>query len=90
MCSMSKDVQYKHLCESVTSSVQTSRSSSFGTGEHHSKILHDVAYARLQNQLIMKYQRKLLVSKSFYFEFMIYIRKCTTVSILVQIPCQEI
>ena len=28
----------KHLCESGTSSVQASRSSSFGTGEHHSKI----------------------------------------------------
>ena len=38
----------------------------------------------------MKYRRKFLVSESFHFEFMIYIRKCTTVSILVQIPCQQI
>ena len=45
---MSKDVQYKHLCESGTSSVQASRSSSFDTGEHHSKILRDVAYGKLQ------------------------------------------
>ena len=45
---MSKDVQYKHLCESGTSSVEASKSSSFGAGEHHSKILGDVAYGRLQ------------------------------------------
>ena len=45
---MSKDMQYKHLCESGTSSVQESRSSSFGKWEHHSKILCDVAYGRLQ------------------------------------------
>ena len=37
MCSMSKDVQCKHLCKSGTSSVQGSRSSSFGTGEHHTE-----------------------------------------------------
>ena len=46
---MSKDVQYKHqdvLYESGTSSLQTSRSSSFGTGGgggHYSKILPNVA-----------------------------------------------
>ena len=68
---MSKDVQYKHLCESGTSSVQASRSSSFDTREHHSKILRDVAGCK--NKLIMKYQRKFLVSKCFHFEFMIYV-----------------
>ena len=76
-------LQYKHLCKSGTSSVQASKSSSFGTGEHHSKILHDVAYGKLQKKKIMKYQRRFLVSEGFHFEFMIYIRKCTTVSILV-------
>ena len=43
-----------------------------------------------KNQLIMKYERRFLVSKSFHFKFMIYIRKSTHVSILVQIPCQQI
>ena len=46
--------------------------------------------AGCNDQLIMKYQRKFLVSKSFHFEFMIYVRKYTTVSILVWIPYQEI
>ena len=41
-------------------------------------------------QLIMKYQRRFLVSKCFHFKFMIYIRKSTNVSILVQIPGQQI
>ena len=48
---MSKGVQYKHLCESGTSSVQASSSLSFGTGEHHSKILRDVACGRLQKSI---------------------------------------
>ena len=53
---MSNDVQYKHqdvLYESGTSSVQTSRSS-FGTGEHHSKILPNVACGRLQKSINYK------------------------------------
>ena len=82
MCSMSKDVQYKHLCESGTSSAQVSRSSSFGTGEHHSKYFLMLPMAGCKKK-IMKYRRKFLVSESFHFEFMIYIRKCTTVNILV-------
>ena len=57
---MSKDVQYKHLCESVTSSVQASRSSSFGTGEHHSKILDDLAYGRLQKSINYEISKKSL------------------------------
>ena len=89
---MSKDVQYKNkdvLCKSGTSSVQTSRSSSFGTGKYHPKIRPTVAYGRLQKSF-MKYQRRFLVSKSLHFKFMIYIRESTNVSILVQIPCQQI
>ena len=86
MCSMSKDVQYKHqdvLCESGTSSVRTSRSSSFSMGEHHSKILPDVAYGRLQKSINYEISKRFLVSKSFHFEFMIYIGKCAIVCILV-------
>ena len=57
---MSKDVQYKHLCESgTTSSVQPNRSSSFGTGEHHSKVLCDVAYGRLQREKNYEISKKM-------------------------------
>ena len=56
---MRKNVQYKHLCESGTSSVQASRSSSFDTGEHRSKILRDVAYGRLQKSINYEISKKI-------------------------------
>ena len=58
---MSKDVQYKHqdvLCESGTSSVQTSRSSSVGTGNTTQKILPNVACGRLQKSINFEISKK--------------------------------
>ena len=70
MCSMSKDVQYKRgctvqarmystsedvQCKSGTSSVQVCRSSRFGTGKHHSKILPN---GRLQKSINYEIPKK--------------------------------
>ena len=47
------------------------------------------AYDRLQNQLIMKYQRRFLASNICHNEFIIYIRKFVTVNILVRFPINK-